>query len=248
MYLILLTLSPFVTSVHDIKSTAGAPQANWSHMMLWGQPNIPEAARSWQAEQPNRTIKCFLKREGNRKMRWRKGLWGGEIIDCLNKFVTSIKVFLFMKRCMFLFSFSSVLMEQSYWSICGMWSIGKINLDRREAQMFSMFDFFKKNFHGHHPLLQDTALWATYWTSSCTICVLYGLVGAAEPGGERAGLLGTSATIRAWAVLLDWQQKGAMLAFPPRQIPQRTSTVALGLALVPPSGQIALSRYERELI
>lgn len=144
MYLILLTLSPFVTSVHDIKSTAGAPQANWSHMMLWGQPNIPEAARSWQAEQPNRTIKCFLKREGNRKMRWRKGLWGGEIIDCLNKFVTSIKVFLLMKHCMFLFSFSSVLMERSYWSICGMWSIGKINLDRREAQMFSMFDFFKK--------------------------------------------------------------------------------------------------------
>lgn len=127
------------------KSTAGAPQANWSHMMLWGQPNIPEATRGWQAEQPNRTAKCFLKREGNRKLRWRKGMggmWGDT--DCLINFVTSVNILFLMKYCMLLFFFSSVLMKELYWTICGMWSIGKINLDRRQAQMFSMCDFFFK--------------------------------------------------------------------------------------------------------
>ena len=40
--------------------------------------------------------------------------------DCLIKFVTSIKIFFLMKHCMFLFFFSSVLIDESYWSICGM--------------------------------------------------------------------------------------------------------------------------------
>lgn len=47
-----------------------------------------------------------------------------------------------MKYWMLLFYFSPILMKESYWTICGMWSIGKINLDRRETQMFSVFDFF----------------------------------------------------------------------------------------------------------
>lgn len=229
-----------------IKSTAGAPQANWSHMMLWGQPNTPEAARGWQAEQPNRTAKCFLKREGNRKMRWRKGMGGGGETDCLIKFVMSIKIFL-MKYCMFLFFFSSILMKESYWTICGMWSIGKINLDRREAQMFSMFNFFFKSVLGHHPLLQETGLWATYWTSSCAVWGLCGSVGAAEPGEERAGLLRTCYG-SSHAVLPCWQQKGPLLSFLLGQSPQGTSMAVLGLALVPPSAQIVLLWCEQGLI
>lgn len=130
----------------------------------------------------------------------------------------SIKIFFLIKYYMFLFFFSSILMEESYWTICGMWSIGKINLDRREAQMFSMFNyFFKKTFLVTTLCCRETALWATYWMSSCAVWGLWESVGAAKPGEERDDLLRTCSWSR-HAVLPGCQQKGLLI------IPARTKS------------------------
>lgn len=187
----------------------------------------------------------LFKKRGKQKDKAEKveGGMGVGDTDYLIKFVMSIKIFFLIKYYMFLFFFSSILMGESYRTICGMWSIGKINLDRREAQMFSMFNyFFKKTFLVTTLCCRETALWAMYWMSSCAVWGLWESVGAAKPGEERDDLLRTCSWSR-HAVLPGCQHKGPLI-IPLGRSPHATSMAVLGLALVPPSAPIVLSCCE----
>lgn len=123
----------------------------------------------------------------------------------LIKFNMSIKIFFLMKYCMFLFFFCSDGVTPNY-----LWYVKHWKNKPGQKRGTDVFHVqFKKtktqNIPGHHPLPQETALWAVYLTPSGAVWDLRGSVGAAEPGKERAGLIGTCYW-SSHAMLADRQQ------------------------------------------